>query len=150
MIDIKYENGVLTDKFFSTFDGGSELGAFETYTNLKDCKDIEIILEDIDFEDEEDVLSAVKNLYTVYNQLDADINTYLDFASEQLLETANEWSENKNLSRETFVSRLTLKTIYITPYGEYFVSFDADDMFSDHEVKVDGTIDNGLKNATIY
>lgn len=97
---------------------------------------------------------TANNSVEVLNQIAIDIEN-LDkklrqFASEKLINLANEWNEDSDeeISNEEFMKRLVLQDIYINSENITFY-FDDDDMFCGHVIIVNMTSDFKCEDATI-
>ena len=81
------------------------------------------------------------------------------FAAEKLTALANDWlSQDEENSRnfktdpiteEELASLISMINLSITSGGSFIAWFDCDEMFTDHAVRVSGSIKKGIKSACI-
>lgn len=79
-----------------------------------------------------------------------------NFAADTLLEDANDWlqdddSEDKpdEITKESFIERIRLESIIITPDGDIDCYYYDDDMFWGHTIQVEANISGELNDAYI-
>jgi len=76
-----------------------------------------------------------------------------DFAADRLLELKNEsWlgEDEQALSREEFISRMTIKDISVDESGDFDLWHDDGDLFWGHSILVSGNLAAGLADAGIH
>lgn len=71
-----------------------------------------------------------------------------EYASDMLLELANDWSE-ENITKEQFKQRIGVPDITIDTDGTVQLMFDSDDMFTDHSIVIEIDENGNYANADI-
>ena len=84
-----------------------------------------------------------------HNLADWDKNVK-EYAVDQLLELANEWREDDTeITKEQFIQRIGVPSLYINEDGYVEVRFDSDEMFTDHGILVEIDENGEMNSATI-
>ncbi|MFO1442407.1 DUF2262 domain-containing protein [Bacillus sp. Bva_UNVM-123] len=106
-------------------------------------------------EDENTMKSALKTAYTLFNEQDDWNRKIRMFASEELVDLANDWlqdndeAEIEEITKEMFVNFMELSSISVYPDGEFEIFFFDGDMFWGHSIIVDGNINGEISSAHI-
>lgn len=73
-----------------------------------------------------------------------------EYAVDQLLGLANEWREDDTeITKEQFIQRIGVPSLYINEGGSVEVRFDSDEMFTDHGILVEIDENGEMNGATI-
>ena len=110
---------------------------------------IDISLSCADPRDAEAVLEAASRLFKDQAGWQQRVQ---DYAVANLLELKNDsWLDDNEteLSREEFLSKMTLESITIEEAGSFTFWHDDGDLFFGHSIEIDGDLENGLTNADI-
>ena len=101
-------------------------------------------------------LAQFKNIYANLKEWDQKFRA---FASEKLTELANDWQDEgyddedgealAAITEESFAGRIAISEFSIDAEGDYEVYYDDDDMFGDHVIIVNGSVDGGMEDAHI-
>jgi hypothetical protein len=139
-------------------DGGS-LGSF---TLDKDCScfngDIDWqgeevhVSMDVDSDDEGSWARALDCLRTLSEHRDERDGEWRRFAAEKLTELANDWREDEDeeeIAEDAFAARMSPSELSLDADGEYTAYYDDEDMFYGHVITVDGTVEDGMRSASI-
>lgn len=77
-----------------------------------------------------------------------------DLAASKLTSLANKWQEEENenapdILEKDFAGRITMESILITSGGSFSACFNDDDMFGGQIITVEGSLEKGVKHASI-
>lgn len=79
-------------------------------------------------------LNKLKEIFSDLTNWDSNVKKY---ASHELLELSNEWSEDgTEITEEQFIKRIGMPSITVNENGTVEVSFDSDNMFTDHSIVI--------------
>lgn len=95
-------------------------------------------------------LDVFKKIYSDRESLDVK---FRKFAAECLTDIVNDfWLEEgaEEITKEQFAARISIGFMWVYADGDYQVFFDDDDMFHEHSIVLEGSIEQGLKNADIW
>lgn len=114
-------------------------------------------------EGEETAEGALRALHVIYKDLKEWDEKFRRFAAEHLTELANDWlmdseefdeeeeeyDEENLITEDVFAERIGISEITVSPYGDYEVYYNDDDMFWGHVIIVSGNIETGIEDAQI-
>lgn len=106
-------------------------------------------------EDRSIMKSALETAYVLLNDQDRWNLNIREYASEKLLESANDWLEDNDeaeineITKEMFMNFMKLDSISIYPQGYFQILFFDGDMFWGHSIIVNGNINGNLSLAEI-
>ena len=72
-----------------------------------------------------------------------------DFIAEKLLNVAIEWNDDKVISKEEFIFKLSLYDLSIGKSGSFVLYYSCENIFWGHNICVKGNVDGELKEAII-
>ena len=105
-------------------------------------------------EDDKVMRSSLRTAYLLFEkqeEWDLKIKT---FASDKLLDLANEWladgdSDLTEITKELFINRMTIDSINVYPDGDFEMTFLDGDLFWGHTISVTGNVNGVFEDATI-
>lgn len=99
---------------------------------------------------DEEIAEGLRTCYEIMNNVSEWDNKVRKFAAEQLLELKNEnWidEDEDELTKEEFMTRISVRSISAMPEGEMEFWLDDGDIFWGHSIVVSGSVDGGLEDA---
>jgi len=141
---------IITDDVLGEFKLDKDLGLFEGEITWLD----KIVLAYLEVETDNkyswtQAMSMLRALTEQQKQKDFDFRA---FAAKELTDLANDWSQDEDaaeISKEDFIDRIILTSLYVTSSGDYTAYYNDDDMFLGHVVTVYGNSVTGMKSANI-
>ncbi|MCX7747473.1 MAG: DUF2262 domain-containing protein [Clostridia bacterium] len=106
-------------------------------------------------EDKNVMKSALDTAYALFNEQDEWNRKIRGYASDELVELANEWlqdndeAETDEITKEMFIDFMELDSINVFPEGEFEIFFFDGGMFWGHAIIVSGNINGNLTSAHI-
>lgn len=92
----------------------------------------------------------LNKLKEIFGNLKVWDNHVREYASNELLELANEWCEDEEeITKEEFIRRMGIPVLIIDKRGTVEAMFDSDNMFTDHSIVVDIDENGNFKSAAI-
>lgn len=164
---IEYRKPIkISDELLGEFELDKDLNIFEGNIKWLD-ENIPVSLY-VDVDDSDSYIKAINVLHTLFKEQKQKDSEFRTFAATILIEAANDWlfqSEFENItiekldnlddddipkiSNEDFQNRIVLCEIGVDPHGDYYISYNDDNMFEGHQITVRGNLEKGLKEATI-
>lgn len=140
----------LEDKNIGSFILNKDYECFDSDHIYWGNKEISVTL-DVQNDNEstwEQALQYLKELIKQQPKFDLDFKT---FASQELTDLANEWSEDPSIkiTNSDFINRISLSSLNLSFDGDLTLYFDDDDIFYGHTIMIQGNINNGLEYAQI-
>lgn len=165
ILETDYKDGdleiILKDSMKPVYFNDDQLGQFELDKSIKVFQKKTIwageegnLYFDWD-ENVDDVESALETAHVLFQNQDEWNKKVRDFASEKLLDLANDWlqdnedTELKEITKEMFIDFMSLDSISVYPEGEFEIFFFDGDMFWGHSITVSGNISDGFTSAEI-
>ena len=141
---------IITDDVLGEFKLDKDLGLFEGEITWLD----KIVLAYLEVETDNkyswtQAMSMLRALTEQQKQKDFDFRA---FAAKELTDLANDWSQDEDaaeISKEDFIDRIILTSLYVTSSGDYTAYYNDDDMFLGHAVTVYGNSVTGMESANI-
>ena len=102
------------------------------------------------FDKDEDRAACARTARAVLDGLTALDEKARALAADRLLELANEWAadaDEEEVSREEFLSRMTLETIDVVENGSYDLWYNDGELFLGHVIHVSGNLNDGVTDA---
>ena len=145
----------ITDEILGEMTFDESLGSFEGEILINgENVDFGISVDDInDKETVERLISDFKKFIADFDKWDKRIR---EFAAKALTDNANDWLQDSleddeefvEITEEKFAERMVLNSMGYDENG-FDVYYDDDDMFWGHCIWVYGTLENGIKDASI-
>ncbi|MFX1239394.1 MAG: DUF2262 domain-containing protein [Promethearchaeota archaeon] len=110
-----------------------------------------VIAIDVDCLEENEINAEIELAFKFYENLDDWIIKARDFAMSELLESKNKaWLEKnaEKVSETEFISMMRLTSVSFLE-DEFILNFDADDMFIDYAIVVEGNFEEGFRSCHI-
>ena len=102
------------------------------------------------FDKDEDRAACARTARAVLDGLTTLDEKARALAADRLLELANEWAadaDEEEVSREEFLSRMTLETIDVVENGSYDLWYNDGELFLGHVIHVSGDLNDGVTDA---
>lgn len=102
------------------------------------------------FDKDEDRAACGRTAKAVLDDLIALDEKARSLAADKLLELANEWTadaDGEEVSREEFLSRMTLETIDVAERESYDLWYNDGELFFGHVIHVSGNLNEGVTDA---
>ena len=102
------------------------------------------------FDKDEDRAACGRTAKAVLDDLIALDEKARSLAADKLLELANEWAadaDGEEVSREEFLSRMTLETIDVAERESYDLWYNDGELFFGHVIHVSGNLNEGVTDA---
>lgn len=113
-------------------------------------------IEIFDWDENESMMtSALETAYELVNNQEKWNERIRDYASEKLVELANEWLQDNDeadideITKEMFVKLMKFNTISAYPEGNFEMFFGDGEMFWGHSIVINGNINGEFKSADI-
>lgn len=149
----KYKKPViLADELGGTFHLRKSDGIFEGQDTPWLSHTIAVTLT-VDNESANTANSALKVLKQLLSNTVAWDNKLKIFATKELTTLANDWRAQEGIideiTADEFIKRISLMELFIYSDGDFDAYFDADGMFTDHAILINGNINGNLVTADI-
>lgn len=140
------------DERLGQFELDKTIKVFETKTDWagEDCSLY------FDWDENMDIQkNALETAYVLFQSQDQWNKKIRDFASEELLDLANDWlqdnedTELTEITKSMFIDFMSLDSISVYPEGEFEMYFADGDMFWGHTIIVSGNINGVFTSAEI-
>lgn len=105
--------------------------------------------------DKNSMETALETAYTLFKDQDEWNMKIRTYASEELVELANDWLQDNDeaeideITKEMFIDFMKLDSISVYPEGDFEIFFFDGDMFWGHSIIVSGNINGDLTSAEI-
>lgn len=102
------------------------------------------------FDKDEDRAACARTARSVLDTLVALDEKARNLAADKLLELANEWAadaDEDEVSREDFISRMTLETIDVAENENFNLWYNDGELFFGHVIHVSGSLSDGVTDA---
>lgn len=111
----------------------------------------------LEFDQEENRADCLRHLHTLMENQTVWHQRVCTFAAEQLLEQANDWSQDaaenegdeipEEITAEQFMARMELDAVQVYETGAFEFWFNDGDLFWGHSIHVTGSLDHGPESA---
>lgn len=101
----------------------------------------------------EDIANTLKSIYQIVEAATEWDTKVRAFAAKKLLDLKNDdWTEDEEdtLTKEEFMTRISISSICVKPDGEVEFWLDDGDIFWGHTILVSGSVHDGLEDAELY
>lgn len=133
---VTFEDGEL-----GAFTLNRQVGWFETEVDWLGAKIFLVFDQD---ENRADCLANAKALLAAAAGWDRRVREY---AADALLDSANDWAEDGEITREGFMERMELESIEVREDGAFEFWFADGDLFYGHSIHVSGDLEHGPDDA---
>ncbi|MBS4192440.1 DUF2262 domain-containing protein [Bacillus sp. FJAT-49705] len=140
------------DEVLGTFELDKSIKVFEK--NISWAREEGSLYFDWD-EDENMMKSALETTYILFKDQDEWNQKIRKYASEELVELANEWLQDNDeaeideITKEMFMNFMELSSISVYPDGDFEMFFFDGDMFWGHSIIVNGNINGDFTSVEI-